>query len=102
MSITKQIYDFLHFCKSREIDSEEIVCVLFLLTLEGHANWWCHTLPPASVHSLITLLKELHQAFDKYNHQDVHERISHLRMNSGESVQDFDTRFLHLCHEIPE
>lgn len=102
MFITKHIFDFLHLCKSHESDSEEIVCVIFFFTLKGHANWWCHALPPAFVHSLLTLLKELHQAFDKYNHQDVYERISYLRMKPGESVEEFATHFLHLCHEIPK
>ena len=102
MSVTKHIYDFLHLCESHEIDSDELVCILFFLTLEGHANRWCHTLPPASVHSLLTFLKELCQAFDECDNQDVYERISHLRMKLGELVEDISTHFLHLCHEIPE
>ena len=102
MSVTEHIYDFLHFCESREIDSDELFCVLFFLTLEGRANQWCHTLPPASVHSLLTFLKELHQAFDECDHQDVYGRISHLTMRGRKSVEEFATRFLHLCHEIHE
>ena len=101
-SVTKHIYDFLHFCESHEINNDELVCIIFFLTLEGHANRWCQTLPPDFVHSLLTLLKELNQTFNKCNHQDVYERISHLRMKPSESVEDFATCFLHLCHEIPE
>ena len=81
---------------------KSIVCVLFFLTIEGSANRWWHTLLPTSVDSLLTLLKELYQAFDKYNHQDVHERISRLRMKPSELVDYFVTRFLHLCHKILE
>lgn len=101
-SVTKHIYDFLHLWKSREIDSEELVSMLLFLTLEGCANWWCHTLPSPSIHSLLTPPKELHPTFDKYNHQDVHEKFSHLRMKPRESVEDFAILFLHLCNEIPE
>lgn len=101
-SVTEHIYDFLHFYESHEINSDEIVYVLFFLTLEGHDNRWCHTLPPASVHSLLTLLKELHQAFDECDHQHVYERISCLRMKVGESIEEFTICFLHLCHKVLE
>ena len=60
MSLTRHIYAFLHFYESHEIDSEELVCVLFFLTIEGRANRWCHTLSPASIHSLLPFHRELH------------------------------------------
>lgn len=100
-SVTKNIYDFLHFYESHEIDSDDIVCALLFLTLKGYANRWCHTLPPASIHSLLTFLKEIHQSFDECDHQYVYEIISHLRMKLGKLVEDFATCILHLCHEIP-
>lgn len=93
MSITEHIYDFLHFCESHEIDSDELVCVLFFLTLEGRDNLWCQALPPASIHTLLTFVVELHQAFNECDHQDVYEIISRLRMKLNESVEDFATRF---------
>ena len=102
MSITEHISDYLQFCKPYEIDNEESACVLFFLTLEGHANWWCHTMPPYFIHTLHPFLKELHQALDKCNHQDFYERISHLRMKHRKLVEHFSTHLLHLCHEIPE
>ncbi len=101
-TINEHIYDLIHFCESQEIDSDELVCILFFLTLEVCVNRWCHTLPPASIRSLLTFLKELHQAFDVCDHQDAYERISQLRMNPRESVEDFSSCFVHLCHEIPK
>lgn len=59
-------------------------------------------IPWHDVHSLLTFLKELHQAFNECDHQDVYESISHLRMKPSEIVEEFSTRFLHLCHEIRE
>lgn len=102
MFVTEHIYDFLHFYESHEIDSDDLVCVLFFLTLEGFSNWWCHILPPTSVRSLLTFLKELHQAFNGCDHQNVYERISFLRMKPGELVEDFSAQFHHLYHEIPK
>lgn len=70
-SISKHIYDFLQIFHPFEIDNEESPCVLFFLALEGCANQWCPTLPHTFVHSLLPFLKELHQAFNKYNNRDV-------------------------------
>ena len=101
-SVTEHIFYFLNSCESHEINSDELVFVLFFIILEGRSNWWFHTLPPTSIHSLLTFLKELHQAFDECDHQVVYEIISCLRMKPRESIEDFATHFLHLCHEIHE
>lgn len=100
--IIEHIFYFLKFCKSYEIDDDEFDFLLFYLTLESHVNQWCYTFPLASIHSLHQFLRELHQAFDRYNYCDVCKRINLLRMKPIESVEDFYDRFLHLCCEIFE
>jgi len=37
-----------------------------------------------------------------YDSQDVHKRISKLRMKPYDSLKDFVDIFLHLCYEFPE
>jgi len=61
----------------------------FTLTLEGQVKKWCHTLPTASIHSFEKLVKELDEAFEKYDYQDGHDRINQLRMKSGEYLEGF-------------
>lgn len=99
-SISKHIYDFLKFLQPYEIHNEEYFCVVFFPTLEGRANWWCYTFPPAFFHSLIPFLKELHQAFGKYNYRDVCGGINLLRMEPNESLDKFFDQFLNLYYEI--
>ena len=95
LSITIVIYEFY------EIDSEYVALILFFLTLEGQVNRWCHALPSASIHSFEWFLKELHQAFDRYDHRDVCKRINQLRMKHDESIEYFSNWFLHLSYEFP-
>lgn len=87
--ITNHISDFLKFYESYEINDEDFSYVLFFLTLEGRVNWWIHTLPSTSIHSLHHFLRELHQTFDRYSYQDVCKRISLLRMKPNESFKEF-------------
>jgi len=58
--LSKNINDFLVFYKSLEVNNEYVMCILFTLTLDGHVNQWCHSLPSTSVHSFCQFLKELH------------------------------------------
>lgn len=101
-NVSKHINDFIRFCKYHEIYDKDIACMLFTLTLEGHVNWWCHTLPSASIHSFQQFHKELHQCFDRYDYQYVYKKMNHLRMEPNESVGDFSDRFIHLCYGFPE
>ena len=101
-SITKHIYDFLKFFEFYKRNDEDFSCVFFFLSLEGRANRWCHTLTPTFIHSLHQLLRELHQAFERYNYRDVCENINILRMKPNELFEDFSNRFLHLCCKISE
>lgn len=58
------------------------------------------SIPPSN--AIFPFLKEIHQAFGKYNYRDVCGRINLLRMEPNESVEKFSNRFLHLCYEISE
>lgn len=102
MFLSTHINDFLGFCKSLEIDDEDVMCILFTLTLEFRFYQWCYTLPSSSIHSFRQFTKELHQDFDWYDYRDVHKRINQLGMELDESVEGFSNRFLHLCYEFPE
>jgi len=101
-SIIEHISIFFKFYESYEIIYEESACVLFFLTLEGHVNQWCHTLPPTSIHSLHQFVGDLHQAFDRYNYPYVCKRINLLTMKPKESIEDFSDRFLYLYCQISE
>lgn len=100
--ITTHISHFPGFFKSDEIDDENVVCILFALTLEGQVKKSCQTLSSTSIHSFNKFLKELHQSFDMYDYQDVCNRIDPLRMKYGESLDYFLNQFSHLCCEFIE
>lgn len=102
ISIAKNISKFLEFCEFYEMDYEDVSLILFFLTLEGWVNRWCHILPSTSIHSFDQFLKELHQAFDRYDDWVVYKIINKLRMNPDESIEDFSNIFLHLCYEFLE
>ena len=40
----------------------------FTLTFEGHVKHWFHKLPTASIHSLKHLVKDIRDAFAKYDY----------------------------------
>jgi len=44
----------------------------------------------------------MYEAFDRYDCQDVCDRIDFLRMESSEYAEEFLNQFLHLCCEFPE
>ena len=98
----KNIFDFLKFCESLEIDDEEFSCALLSLTLEGRAKQWCYTLPVVSIHSFEQLVGKLQQEFDMYDFQDVLKRINELRMKPEESLEGFAFIFVHICFEFAE
>ena len=79
-SITEHLSDFSDFCECYEIDEKELDCVLFSLTLEGHAEKWCHIFPTACIHSFEHLVGELQQAFHMYDFQNVLTRLNAIRM----------------------
>lgn len=89
------------FFLSNGIHCKYVQSRLFILKVECRVEKWCHTLPNASIHSFDQLVKELHEAFEKYDYQDVCDRINQIRMKYGEYLEDFLNRFLHLCYEFP-
>ena len=79
----------MHFGLSNRIHCKDVMAKFFTLTFEGQVKKWCHTLPTASIHSFEKLVKELDEAFEKYDYQDGHDRINQLRMKSGEYLEGF-------------
>lgn len=99
-TISDDTPQFLKFYDFYEVNYEDVSCKLFNLTLKGRVKKWCHSLPCDFIHSLEQLFKELHQAFDRYDYQNVYKRISQLTMRPNESLDDFMDRFLHLFYEF--
>jgi len=87
-SITEHASLFLKFCEYYETGYEDVSCIIFYLTLEGWVSRWCHTLPPATIHSFKHLITELPLAFDMYDYLDVLKGINQLRINYNESIED--------------
>lgn len=52
------------------------------------------------IHSFQQLIKELHQAFGRYDYESVYEKIIHLRKKSNESIEYFHDHFIYLGYEF--
>ena len=102
VSITQHLLDLCDFGECYEIDNEGLICLLFSLTLEGHAKQWCCTLPEASIHSFEQLASELQQAFHRYIFQNVFIKLNGIRMEPQEPLDEFSIIFVHYCFEFPE
>lgn len=66
--------------------SEEILGLLFTLTLDGHAKQGCYSLPTSSITSFDHLVNELYRVFDQYEYQDFIDENDQLRMELTESI----------------
>lgn len=93
---------FIQFFLLNGTHCNDAYAKLFSLALEGYVKHWCHTLQYSSIHSFERLVKELHEAFDKYNYHDIYKRINYLSVKPKESLEYFLSWFLHLCYEFYE
>ena len=103
-SITAQIHvDKMNdYFDRNEIDDETIKLILFSQILGGEARKWFKSLTPNSINDL----QPFHQTFiNKWevrkNPLQILSDYNNLKRNTGESVQDYCTRFNSVYNALP-
>lgn len=100
-SVCEHVLQFIDLCIFHNITDKDVMCLLLTLTFEGRVKGWCETLPVDSIHSFEQLISEFIVSFGVYDFIRLSTQLQNLRKNNDESVEEFITRFLHLCYMFP-
>ena len=77
-----------------EIEEETIKMRIFSQSLGGEPKKWFKDLPPDSIHDLPTLYQTFVNKWEiKKNPLQILSEYNNLKINLGESVHDYSTRF---------
>jgi ribonuclease HI len=86
----------------QEVDEVDIQMRLFTQSLTGDAKKWFKELPAASMPDLVAFQRSFLDRWEvKKNPLQILSEYENIKINQGESVQDYCTRFNNLYNAIP-
>lgn len=94
-TVLEHTIQFLEFFTKHNIHYEDISCRLFFLTFKAHIKEWCYTLRTSSIDYFKYLFKNLYHEFDIYDYKFIYKKITHLRKEANESLNNFNDHFIH-------
>ena len=85
-----------------EIDDETVKMRIFAQILGGDLKKWIKGLPPNSIQDLLTLYQTFINKWEiKANPLQILAEYKNLKINVGESVHDYSTRFNSVYNALP-
>ena len=96
------IKQFMNALNLMNVEHENVVCRLFLHTLEGKATKWFFNRAPGSISSWQKIEEAFMAQFsDEETPVILFLELLGIRMDENEKVKDFNQRFITLLNRIP-
>lgn len=90
------------FFDLHDVDAENVSMILFVQSFGGKVRKWFRTLPAASINTLPVLHRQFLDWLEvKKNPLQILSEYENIKINVGESVQDYYVRFNAVYNAIP-